>query len=153
MITDLAFVVGLGDTERHSLGFIPEPTIQRRCIEPGNYVLIYDQHGHRRGYILHGPLKAGRAVHIYQTCVETDFRMRTFAAHAVEQLRQRALVVGCTSIDLRCALDLSANAFWLAIGFTLLRYEMGGSQRQRAIAHYSMQVTPFDLLHLPKHFF
>lgn len=151
-ITDLAYILGLGQTERRALGFIPAPAIAQRCIQPGRYLTIRDRHGRRRGFLLYGPLNPGRPVHIYQTCVEPDYRLRTYAARAVTELARRALAAGCTSIDLRCALDLTANAFWTALGFSLVRYEIGGRQKERAIARYTLPLGPDSLSCLPARF-
>ena len=140
-MNDHQFVVGLGDTERPALGFMPAPAIARRCIEPGNYVLIRDDAGRRRGFLLHGPARPGEPLHIYQACVEYDHRLRRYAADAVAVVALRGQVKGATEISLRCALDLAANAFWIAIGFTLIRYEIGGQQKQRTIARYSLPLN------------
>ena len=103
-------------------------------VQPGNYVIIRDGHGHRRGYILHGPPHPDRPLHIYQTCVEIDYRLRGYAAQAVATVAQRGTVAHATEINLRCAADLPAIHFWSYCGFTFRQWHVGGEQRERLIA-------------------
>jgi len=140
-MTDLAFIIELGNSERPALGHIPAPSIKRRMTDTGCYVVIRDDHAHRRGFILHGPPRAGVPLHIYQTCVETDYRLRAWAAQAVNTVAQRGLLAGATEVNLRCAADLPALAFWTAIGFTFRQWHVGGNQRQRLIAEMYLPLS------------
>lgn len=139
-MTDLDFIVGLGNTERDALGFIPKPAIQRRMTAPGHYAMIRDHTGRRRGFLLHGPPSRGLPLHIYQVCVEYDFRLRGHAAEAVRTIYRRGLAAGATDLVLRCALDLQANLFWQALGFTLIQHHVGGTSKNRIIAEYSLPI-------------
>lgn len=136
----LGFIVRLQRTETHALGFIPASAIQRRMLATDNYVLIRDGHGRRHGYLLHGPPRRDKPLHIYQACVEPDYRLRGYAADAVQTIIRRGLAAGSTELTLRCALDLRANLFWQALGFQLLGYTPGGNQRNRIIAVYSLPI-------------
>ena len=144
MLTDLAFIVGLHRTESDKLGFIPAPTIRDRYLAQGNYVIVRDRQGRSRGYILHGPTRPGRPLHITQVCTELDHRLRGFAANAVRTIELRGLAAGCTELRLRCALELPANAFWRALGFQLRGYAIGGNTSQRIIAEYILPLGPAD---------
>ena len=139
--TDFGFVVALGRIERRALSIIPAPSIKHRMIDPGFYVIIRDGRGHRRGFLLHGPPRWGKPLHIYQTCVETDYRLRGFAAQAVAEIARRGLQAGATEINLRCAADLPAMLFWRECGFTFRQWHVGGNQRQRVIAELFSPLT------------
>jgi hypothetical protein len=141
-MNDFQFVVALGNTETDALALIPAPAIKRRMIDPGFYIIIRDQVGRRRGYILHGPPRAGKPLHIYQTCVEIDYRLRGYAAAAITTLALRATVANCTEIHLRCAQDLDAIDFWQALGFTFRQWQVGGNQRKRLIAELYLPLAP-----------
>ena len=130
----LNFIIELGDSERAALGFIPAPAIQRRCIDTGNYVMIVDGHQHRRGFLLHGQPRAGRPLHIYQACVEPSYRLRGYAARAVATIAQRGRLAGANEINLRCATDLPAIAFWAYCGFRFRQHHVGGCTKTRIIA-------------------
>jgi len=133
-MNDLDFVIALHRTETHALGFIPKPTIRDRFIAPGNYVLIRDRHGHRRGYLIHAPPRPGLPCRIHQACVEADYRLRGFAAAAVATIARRATVADATELLLHCATDLPAIAFWQSIGFAFRTWNVGGRTRQRVLA-------------------
>lgn len=150
-MTDFAFIIELGNAERPALGHIPSPSIKRRMIDPGNYVIIRDGHGNRRGFILHGPPRPAVPLHIYQTCVEHDYRLRGWAAQAVASIAQRGLLAGATEVNLRCAADLPALNFWSEIGFIFRQWHIGGTQRQRVIAelYLPLAAIPSQRLLLP----
>jgi len=141
-MNDLQFIVGLGNTETAALSIIPAPSIKARMIDPGFYIIIRDLNGRRRGYILHGPPRAGKPLHVYQTCVEIDYRLRGYAAAAVATLALRATVANCTEINLRCAQDLDAIHFWQALGFQFRQWKVGGRQRKRLIAELYLPLAP-----------
>ena len=140
MNADLEYVVRLHRTESDALGFIPAPSIQRRYLDTGDHEWVTDGHGRRRGYLLHGPARWGKALHIIQTVVEPDYRLRYYAAAAVQRIEEKGRIAGCTEIRLRCAVDLTANAFWLALGFQLLQFAIGGRVTRRTIAEYSRPI-------------
>lgn len=142
---DAAFIIGLMKTETDALGFIPAPAIRSRWIPYGRYIIQRDRRGRRRGYLLHGPAKPGRELYVNQVCIEYDHRLRGHAFFAIQALFNRAHDAGCTAINLRCAADLSANWFWLAVGFKLINVIPGGHRRNRNIAVYRMD------LHLDGH--
>jgi len=133
-VDPLNFIIELGDSERQALGFIPAPSIKRRCIDTGNYVIIVDGHQHSRGFLLHGPPRAGRPLHIYQACVEPSYRLRGYAAQAVAEVARRGRSAGSNEINLRCACDLPAIAFWSFCGFRLRQHHVGGHMQNRIIA-------------------
>jgi len=155
MNRDLEYVVALHRTESDALGFIPAPAIERRYLATGDHEWVTDRHGRRRGYLLHGPARWGKPLHIIQTCVEPDFRLRHFAAAAVERIAEKGRLAGSTELRLRCALDLPANAFWLALGFQLLQFAIGGQVTMRTIAEYwrpifqSPRIAPVATVAIP----
>lgn len=137
---DAAFIIGLMKTETDALGFIPAPAIRSRWIPKGRYIIQRDRRGRRRGYLLHGPARPGRELFVNQVCIEYDHRLKGHAFFAVRELLNRAHDAGCTCINLRCAADLSANWFWLSIGFTLVGITGGGKRRDREICVYRLDL-------------
>jgi len=144
-MTDADYIIALMRTETDALGFIPDSAIRSRFAPQGLYIIQHDRHGHRRGYLLHGPPKNGQPLHIHQACIDRDHRLRRHATAAVTKLIRRAMLAGSTALLLRCALDLQANAFWQALGFTLTHITQGGERRNRLIAHYCLPLTPHPL--------
>jgi len=141
-MTDAEYIIGLMRTESNAVGFIPQNSIRTYWMKNGNYVLQYDRHGRRRGYILHGPARPGRPLRIYQTVISYDHRLRGFGCLAVRTVIQRAKAAQSSRVLLRCATDLEANAFWLANGFTPLCCKPGGKKRGRMITTYALELTP-----------
>ena len=137
---DAAFIIGLMKTETDALGFIPSTAIRLRWILKGRYIIQSDRRGRRRGYLLHGPTKYGKPLYVNQVCIEYDHRLRGYALLAVRELLTRAHDASCSAINLRCAADLSANWFWLAVGFQLISTDRGGSRRRRRIFNYRLNL-------------
>ena len=131
MLSDAALIIGLMRTETDALGFIPGPAIRNRFVPRGHYRMIRGRGGKRIGYFLLSPLRRGKLLQIHQACVDYDFRRRRYAAAALASLIAEALENHVPEIQLRCALDLEANAFWLTMGFELLHLTQGGARRHR----------------------
>ena len=152
-MNDASYIIGLMKTETDALGFIPAPAIHSRWIPKGRYIIQRDRRGRRRGYLLHGPATPGRELFVNQVCIEYDHRLKGHAFFAVRELFNRAHDAGCTAINLRCATDLSANWFWLSIGFTLIELIPGGNRRRRQISVYRMDLNKDSHhLHTPHKF-
>lgn len=139
-MNNLAFIVGLMKTETDALGFIPSSAIRDRWIKYGRYIIQRNARGRRLGYLLHGPAKPGRPMHVNQVCIEYDYRLQGYAILAVRELLNRALAGDCSEIRLRCATDLTANHFWKACGFELMEITPGGKRRGRSICHYRIHL-------------
>jgi hypothetical protein len=137
-MTDLTFIRDTMKTETSALGFIPDSTLYLRIVQPGLYLIQRDDRHRRIGYLLHGPLHAGKPLYVYQVLIQTDKRRIKHATHLLQQLRSRATLAECPEIRLRCATHLEANAFWRASGFRLDAITPGGLKRHRQIAHYSL---------------
>jgi len=140
-MTDLDFICALMRTETDALGFIPRPTLYDRITRHGRYLIQTDSHGRKLGYLLHGPTMPDRTIKVYQAVVDIDHRRIQHATRLVDRLIRRARAMEATSITLRCALDLEANAFWIASGFHLEAILPGGARRNRLIATYRLQVA------------
>ena len=150
---DATFIIGLMKTETDAIGFIPAPAIRSRWIPKSRYIIQRDRRGRRRGYLLHGPARPGRELFVNQVCIEYDHRLRGYAFLAVRELINRATTAGCTAITLRCAADLSANWFWLAVGFRLVNVIPGGQRRDRKICVYTYPLNISDRKsHTPRKF-
>ncbi len=139
-MNDADFIISLMKTETDALGFIPAPAIRSRWIPKSRYIIQRDRRGRRRGYLLHGPARPGRELFVNQVCIEYDHRLRGYAYLAVRELFNRASAAECSSINLRCAANLSANWFWLAVGFRLVNIIRGGQRRGNSICVYRIDL-------------
>lgn len=138
MLTDAQLITGLMRTQTNQVGFIPASAIRDRFVPRGHYRMIRGRGGRRIGYFLLSPLRPGAPLQIHQACVDYDFRRRHYAAAALAHLVLQTLENHVPNIHLRCALDLDANAFWSAMGFSLQSVVPGGRRRKRSIALYDL---------------
>ncbi len=138
---DLDYIVGLMRTETDAVGFIPSTAIANYWLRRGQYIIPRSRHGPRRGYLLHGPTKPHKLLRVHQVLIDYDWRRRAHATAAVRQLIARARRAGAPTIQLRCAADLDANAFWLAMGFTPTGIQNPPNRRSRAIITYRLDLT------------
>lgn len=128
------------NTEPNSLGFIPDTKIASYYIPRGFYLIQSDRRGRSVGYILHGKPQLGGVLTIAQAIIDVDHRLVGHGEGVVSRLVERASAAQCSSIKLRCAVDLPANEFWVSCGFELIHTAHPRNKRQRAINIYLMQL-------------
>lgn len=133
---DADFIIGLMRTETDALGFIPAPDIRRRWIPTGRYVIQHNHKGGRRGYLLWGPMRPGKVLHVNQCCIQYDHRQRGFATLAVRHMLDLAATADVSAVILRCAYDLPAIHFWSHLGFHPIAFTLGGKRRNRRIVTF-----------------
>jgi hypothetical protein len=134
MIELASYVVSLAKRERETIGFIPgERYLQ--AYEAGQLV-GQRFNGELCGFLYHGPIRADRAVHIWQCAIQVDARRLNAATEVVAAFVARCERRQAACIRLRCAAELEANAFWVAMGFTPVRVVAGGLSRGRLIIEY-----------------
>lgn len=134
------FICGLMRRNTDAVGFITRPTIEKRFVPKGHYVIQRNRHGQPIGYLLHGPVHPDGTLHVHQACIELDRRNRGFGHQAVRTLIERAIRHHARTILLRCAADLEATTFWTACGFLPFALSPGGKRRQRTILHFSLEL-------------
>lgn len=150
-MTDLDFILGLMRANTDALGFIPSTTVETRYVAGGRYIVQTNERGQRTGYVLHGKPTPGGVLTIAQAVVEHDWRERGEGRKAVQTVIERAQRANCRAITLRCADDLEANAFWLAMGFERTHTLHIPNRRQRAVHVYTLDLWPtlFSLRTVP----
>lgn len=141
-MSDASWIVGLMKTAREEVGFIPEPTVQRQYTDKGRYIMQTNERGVNVGYLLHGAPHPGGILVVSQHLIETDKRMRGYGELAFDELVRRAKYANCRAIKLRCAEELSANEFWLHMGFRITRIDNPQNTRHRAINTMLLDLWP-----------
>lgn len=124
---DLAYIVGLQNDNRESVGHLPTPAIAER-IERGT-ISIGHLNGWPFGYLLYD-FRGGHCK-IHQACIQYDARRKLYGATLLWWTLDR--LDHKQSVTLRCAADLEANLFWKAMGFTPIAVQDGGKRRGRLI--------------------
>jgi len=139
----VSYVDSLAHKNSEALSWLPRVAYER-ADEEGRLIL-QRYNGWPCGYLLHGPIRGLEPVHVWQCCIQADARRLGSASVALGELIRRARSGRASEIRLRCAVDLEANQFWLASGFSLLGVVPGGGRRGRLIACYQMPVMVEDL--------
>lgn len=139
-MTDVDFICGLMRANTNSVGFITRPTVEKRFVPHGHYVIQRDRFRRPIGYLIHGPVHPDGHCQIHQACIELDRRSRHFGQVAVETMIARAIAHGAETITLRCATDLDAVHFWAALGFWPYAIQPGGKRRRRQIVKLALDV-------------
>lgn len=140
-MTDLEFIAGLMRENYEAVGFLPTSAIQERYMN-GQHIIQTDLAGRRVGYLLHGVPAPGHVLTVAQTVVEYDKRTIGFGNEMVDELIRRARSRYCRSLILKCAEDLDANTFWLAVGFQHTNTLYPNNARRRAINVYTLDLQP-----------
>jgi N-acetylglutamate synthase-like GNAT family acetyltransferase len=110
------------------LGFIPLTAVEK-AINEDRLFTHRSKDNKIHGYLMFGPIKRGKKVTIYQTCIMRESRYKGFGKELVNRLISRAKENGAKGIRLRCAHDLEANKFWRSLGFKLSSIDCSGKRR------------------------
>jgi GNAT superfamily N-acetyltransferase/predicted nucleic acid-binding protein len=122
------------DQETEALGFLPEPVYREAAQQGKLLVAVVAQEDLTRSYA--GHLLYGGAfpqTRIFQVYVVPAFRKHGVGRRLVEAIVRRAEDSQFMSIVAQVADDLSANKFWEALNFELVRTKRGGRTTGRLI--------------------
>lgn len=119
---DLPAVKALLDAHRNELGFVPLPAL-RQALERGwLYVAVAD--GSVVGMVDWWARRDGVVV-LYNIVVAPAMRGRGAGRLLLETMIDWAQLHGGAEIRLKCPIDLSANEFYVRLGFRLTACERG----------------------------
>lgn len=119
----------------NSVGFIPITSV-KRAADRGQLII------RRRkfclvGYLLSGPIRAGKQVSIWQVCVKESYRGKGIGSSLFFELMRKSRRGKATGIRLRCAADLPSNRFWVINKFDLVS-SSPSKNGKREINEYSL---------------
>jgi GNAT superfamily N-acetyltransferase len=122
------------------LGWLPLAAYQMRH-DRGEILAVYNNED-LVGYLLWA--QAGNIVKIYHTWVRKDARIIMHGKALAGQLEETAITLGCDRLELWCAVDLAANLFWEAIGFSKIAWRWGRAKKSRR--HYLWRRQTADIV-------
>ncbi len=96
------------------------------------------------GFILHG--RTPPNLRIYQVWMRSDARRHLYATLMLRHVEWFARAHRCRRIVLRCATDLAAIDFWLAIGFGIESIDKTRNARQRTVTTFSRSINALATL-------
>lgn len=91
------------------------------------------------GFILHG--RTPPDLRIYQVWMRSDARRHLYATLMLQHVEAFARSQRCHRVVLRCATDLAAIDFWLAIGFKITALDHTPNARQRTVTTFSRSIN------------
>lgn len=130
------FIDDLQSKDRNALGFLPFIALQQ-AVGLGRVFLCLEN-DEPAGYVIHGPPKQHGK--IYQVCVANDARRIEHGTALVEAVRQVMIAGKAHDLTLHCAEDLSANKFWLELGFEKTGERCKRQDRRRMQNRYQIDL-------------
>ena len=126
-LRDVSYIDWLRAKEGDAVGFIPKARYEMEISgERGGDIILAKENNEPVGfaYITYGPPLSAK---IQQIAVQADARRMERGTALIAEITARAKRKGCAEIGARCAEDLEANEFWLALGFERIAGAMGKS--------------------------
>lgn len=118
---DKSYIDKIQKENSFAVGFI-QKTIWDKYVFGGerNFVaFIVEKNGDRVGYLLLTPGRThGSYAKIQQIAVQEDARRLDYGTALIEAVEKFCEHMGRVGVTLRCRMDLDANKFWKALGFS-----------------------------------
>lgn len=149
---DLSFVLDLQKRFSNQLGFLPRAAVE--WYVSNGRVTIATADGQPAGYILGRPrLRCLPQVQpLTQTAIDFEAQRRGLGLLLVQHALAEALRDGRSLLQAWCRVDLQANEFWSAAGFTAIAIREPPTARARPLILWRRAVTAdgqAKILHLP----
>lgn len=150
---DLSFVLDLQKRFSNQLGFLPRQAIEQ-YLATGRVTIATDN-GEATGYVLGRPsLRCAPGVQpIVQTAVHLDAQRQAAGRQLIEHVAAEARASGRRLLQAWCRVDLEANAFWSACGFTAIGIRRPNNARRQPLILWRRQICDdgrSELLRLPR---
>jgi GNAT superfamily N-acetyltransferase len=129
-------VVALGDSQKNTLGFLPEHAFFEYA-DRGNILVAVSAEGRAIGYVLFAQ-KRNLVCRLSHVCVQPDCRKEGVAAALVSELKKHTAQM--RRITLKCRRDYGIDSFWLKNGFTAI-----GETKGRGKTHSTLTIWEFSL--------
>jgi GNAT superfamily N-acetyltransferase len=124
---DLNSIKVLADANKAALGFVLRPALAAG-IKKG-WVLVAENCNQRIIGFVHYRHRQDSQTTLYEICLDEDWRGNGVGRSLIGALSDEAAILGKDRIRLKSPVDLSANGFYQALGFTLLGVEIGKQRR------------------------
>jgi len=136
----LAFAIGSSRIDGQCIGWLPTAAYVG-AHEQGRIVACYNN-ADLVGYILWGTNNG--IIRCFVVWVRRDARLILHGRALVDAIAEIGVQRGCTRIELWCAVDLAANFFWDALGFTRVCWRWGRAKRGRRHWLWRQRIMPDD---------
>lgn len=132
---DLVSVKRMADAHRNELGYLPAAVFQE-AIDAG-WLLVAVSDSELIGF-LRFRLRRDHVAVIYDVCVAAHARRQGVGRALIDAVYRQAREHGCCTIELKCPVDLEANDFYRAVGFTHVETLPG---KRRALNRWMLDLT------------
>jgi len=136
--TDLEAIKQLADDNTTTLGFVLRPSLVTG-IEMGWLIVSEDSHKEVVGFV-HYRHRRDSQTTLYEICVNQNHRRNGIGTALVLALTTESSAHGKTHVRLKAPVDIAANSFYRAVGFTLIGTELG-RRRSLNIWNYDLAST------------
>lgn len=126
LLTDIDEIKNLLDTLKYELGFVTRPALIESIRRREVYIAVVN--GEIVGVIHYRHRKDGQTT-LYHIAVAESQRNKGIGRRLVSAMQKDARRIGQNSLFLKCPIDLPANHFYEAVGFTLLTIEEGKNRK------------------------
>jgi len=130
-LEDLPQIKALADAHRRELGFVNRATVAKAIT---NQEILYLPEG-----FLHFHHRRDRISTLYHLCVAPAKRGQGIGRQLLESWEKHSRSCGITTLRLKCPLDLEANGFYDAVGFSRKSIERG---KQRSLVVWEKKLLP-----------
>ncbi|WP_165076916.1 MULTISPECIES: GNAT family N-acetyltransferase [unclassified Desulfovibrio] len=130
-------VVSLADSNKKTLGFLPESAIRERCEKGEVFVCLIQNE--LIGYILFSHSKRNHVIRIHHLCIEKDKRNNGLAKLIFKNFLKN--IQNAYFIELYCREDYHMDRFWHHLGFNIIKACEGRATNELSILHlYRYQI-------------
>lgn len=134
----LTFAISSTRIDGQCIGWLPAAAYVG-AHEQGRMVACYNN-ADLVGYILWGANNG--IIRCFVVWVRRDARLVLHGRALVHAIETEGARRGCTRVELWCAVDLAANVFWAALGFTNVCWRWGRAKRARRHFLWRRRINP-----------
>jgi ribosomal protein S18 acetylase RimI-like enzyme len=134
---DIGRIKRIADSNRNELGFLPRPKVGE-AVENKRIIVIKTTDDEVIGFVIFRHRKTDKQTTLSDICVQRDWRGQGLGKVLLQHLYDECLELKRDFIQLKCPVDLSANAFYKKLGFKKHRKEKG---RKRELNVWRLSTT------------
>lgn len=118
----------IADCNRHSLGFLPKPKVEE-AVANNRVVVVKTSEEKVLGFVIFRHRKTDKQTTLSDICVDENWRNQGLGTLLLQFLYDECLNLQRDFVQLKCPVDLPANAFYDRLGFVKHSTEEGRSRK------------------------
>ncbi|QCC84673.1 N-acetyltransferase [Desulfovibrio desulfuricans] len=138
-------VISLGDSQKKTLGFLPENAFEDYAAR-GNIIVAVSESNEVLGYVLFAQ-KQNLVCRLAHVCVRPDARRQGIAEELISHLKQHTSHMN--RITVRCRRDYGIDVFWEKNGFIARAETAGRGSKETTLTIWELALQPTLLSLMP----